>query len=216
MKAAIFTTLAVAGIAHAQLDGIPTCAVSCIGKVLPEIGCENGADFECACKNMEDLMEADCFKEECEGDDLDDAKSQAEKLCANLVGDETSSETTIVETNIETSTMTSTASEDDAEATTTVAETTVTSPTPTPSGSVTTTKTEGTKPTNGGGAGGDSDDGDDSDNNGGDSDSGSGSGSGENGEGEGEGEGEGGDGDSAGSKPIAGLAAAAVALLAAL
>lgn len=230
MKATLF--LAVAGLAAAQIDNIPEipqCAVSypgnatsscayiwkantspqykCLAKGLGDVGCDDVTDFKCICEGLDKIMESqsECFTDSCDTTELENAQKQAASLCKSVV----SGSMTIPEA---TATGTTTSGETTASGTTditTSATTGVTTgvTTPTPSGTET---SGGASPTETGGNG-----------DGGDGGSGGGDGDGDGGDGgdgsdgsDGDG-GDGGDGDDA-ARPAIGLAAAALAVLAAL
>ncbi|KAG9254238.1 uncharacterized protein F5Z01DRAFT_636895 [Emericellopsis atlantica] len=79
----------VAGVAQAQsLPNIPSCAIECLSTAAPDAGCSGITDFECLCGSIDEIMQSskDCFTSKCDSSELQSAQSAATKFCANLVG----------------------------------------------------------------------------------------------------------------------------------
>ncbi|KAJ2903351.1 hypothetical protein MKZ38_010016 [Zalerion maritima] len=105
--------LAAAGFAAAQVDlsGVPECAQTCIANGLQELGC---ADETCACDPdiQADLTTAisPCMLDACSAEELAQALSAAETMCANVSTTATATVTAIDTVTDETGTILPTSS----------------------------------------------------------------------------------------------------------
>ncbi|KAJ4361260.1 hypothetical protein N0V95_002029 [Ascochyta clinopodiicola] len=81
---AVASIVALAAVASAQLENIPTCALKCFITPLSTDGCSGLTDFACHCKKGTELLATvqPCVKEACEAADQATTISGVESTCA--------------------------------------------------------------------------------------------------------------------------------------
>ncbi|KAF2279452.1 CFEM-domain-containing protein [Westerdykella ornata] len=77
-------TLALAAVASAQLENIPSCALSCFLGPLGSSGCAELADFKCQCSKADTLFASvtPCVEKACSASDRDATIAAVENTCA--------------------------------------------------------------------------------------------------------------------------------------
>ncbi|KAF1994079.1 hypothetical protein P154DRAFT_383152, partial [Amniculicola lignicola CBS 123094] len=84
MKYFAATVLALASVATAQLENIPSCALACFLGPLGSDGCKDLTDFACHCKKAESLFAAviPCAQKACSASDQAATIAAVEETCA--------------------------------------------------------------------------------------------------------------------------------------
>ncbi|KAF1365056.1 CFEM-domain-containing protein [Lizonia empirigonia] len=80
---AVASIIALATVASAQLDNIPSCALNCFISPLTSDGCSSLTDFACHCKKGTELLATvqPCVKGACSADDQATTITAVEKTC---------------------------------------------------------------------------------------------------------------------------------------
>ncbi|CAI6242044.1 unnamed protein product [Periconia digitata] len=80
---AVAALVSLAGVATAQLDNIPTCALSCFLGPLSSDGCSELTDFKCHCEKFDTLVSGvtPCVQKACEASDQEKVISGVVDTC---------------------------------------------------------------------------------------------------------------------------------------
>ncbi|PSN73263.1 GPI anchored CFEM domain-containing protein [Corynespora cassiicola Philippines] len=78
------TIIALASVASAQLDNLPSCALTCFLEPLQNDGCSSLSDFACHCEQADTLIASvqPCVQGACSAEDQATVISGVEEICA--------------------------------------------------------------------------------------------------------------------------------------